>query len=303
MIFDTHVHYNLSPLVDDWKNHWEQAQQYGVTKSTVVATDFFSSIKAIEIAEQDQNLFATIGNHPTNYSDPKKIEKWIKTGGFIEEQFKEEIEIDIEELQLLLDDKKVVAVGEIGLDYYRFNTVNKQETIEIARTAQKYAFSAQFQLAVKNQLPVIIHCRDRETPENYQHHNAYWDLLSILKEEHQKLSHTTQNTLPPIVFHCASGPIQFIKEAIDLGVWIGVDGNVTYKNATLIREIVQICPQNKLLLETDAPYLPPQPYRGKTCYPWMISVTASYLEETFQIPQDQLYQNAENFFFQTNQTT
>jgi len=258
MIFDTQCHYNLDPLFSEeggWKLHWQKAQAHGVTKSVVVGTTVESSKVAIKIAEEDENLFASIGVHPNEADE----------------------EIDIDKLTSLLSHKKVVAVGETGLDYFRMST--ESDSLEVKRK-QQVALVIHTQLSTKKQLPLILHVRDQET-------EAYFDTLRILEE--QKFDQ-------PFILHCVSGPLAYVQKAVGMDAYIGLAGNVTYKNADRLREIAKVVPSNRLIVETDAPFLPPMPHRGKQCEPWMISLTVEYLESELHIDRQQLYQNAMEVF-------
>jgi|SRR5579859_1742331 len=258
MITDTHCHYNLEPFFsptdnDSWKKHWQKAQENGVKKSIVVGTDFLSSNIAIQIAESDPNLSAAIGLHPT------EIEKSFQT--------------NFEKLSLLLPNPKIVAIGETGLDYFHFADDSQKE---IAIKTQQAIFRAHIQLAKKHKLHLIIHVRDKNE-------QAYWDVLKILKDE--KYTGT-------FILHCISGPIEYVRQAVEMGAYIGMAGNITYKNAEHLRDLVKSVPQDRLLLETDAPFLPPQAFRGQTCEPWMISQTAEFVEKELHIPLEHIFQNS-----------
>lgn len=137
-------------------------------------------------------------------------------------------------------------------------------------------------LANKFEKVLIIHSRDKggEKDENNQ---AYLDILKIIKNNYQSKE--------PFILHCVSGPKEYIKEALQLGAYIGVGANITYPNANKLRELIKIVPEDRLLLETDAPYLPPQEFRGQTCEPWMIEKTANYLQKELEINLEQIYQN------------
>lgn len=274
-IIDTHVHYNMDPLFENWRHHWEKAQAHGVEKSIVVGTTLETSQRAVAIAHQEPNLYAAVGIHP-NYTST-----------------------DLSSFEELLSQPKVIAIGETGLDYFRV-------TDEKEKKIQQQAFRTHVKLAKNYHKLVIIHVRDQATPEEPTPGNAYWDALAILKEnnEPRPSTSTTANVSlaehcyrnadqlitqyasaeksEPLTFilHCVSGPLSYLDEAISLGGYIGVAGNVTYKSADRIREIVKRVPVNRLLLETDAPFLPPVPYRGQACEPWMISETASALAES-----------------------
>jgi TatD DNase family protein len=284
MIIDTHCHYNLEPLYlvpEDqqiiWPSHWQKAQEYGVTKSVVVGVNFFTSGTAIDIAEQHNNLFAAVGCHPGHYTE--QIREKIKiTPGLTLENCLVDIQTDRNELSLIVDKPKVVAIGEIGLDYYHLDDEpltpeQKQIIIEV----QKAAYKMQVELSQEYSLPIIIHVRDKSDA-------AYKDALEILR--------STQFQ-SPFILHCVSGTPEYITEALNLGAFFGIAGNVTYKNADNLRALIKMIPKDRLVLETDAPYLAPSEFRGKVCEPWMISKTAEFVETQLEIKVDQLSTNAE----------
>ncbi len=258
MIIDTHCHYNLPLLFDHWQQHWQTAQDRGVLKSIVVGADLATSQRAVEIANQTPNLLAAVGVHPDEVGQP------------------------VPELKQLSTHPKVIAVGEVGLDYYRLSATNKTAVIN----RQQDLFKQQIELANQLKLPLIVHVRDQETPETVTINNAYWDTLQLIKAHYQFDR--------PFILHCVSGPLNYIKQALEMGAYIGVAANVTYKNAHLIREIVKITPPDRLLVETDAPFLPPQTYRGQICEPWMIVETDQYLKENFN--QTQMFNNTLKLF-------
>ena len=115
------------------------------------------------------------------------------------------------------------------------------------------------------------------------------------KRENKLLQKHKKSNLP-FILHCASGSTEYIKKAVEMGGYVGIAGNVTYKNADAIREIVKATPADRLLLETDAPFLPPHPHRGKTCEPWMIELTAQYLQEHCSVSMEQVYKNTQHVF-------
>jgi TatD DNase family protein len=256
MIIDTHSHYNLDPLVLDWQKHWNDAQQHTVTKSIVIGTSAESSKIAVNLSNQNQAWKVAVGIHPHEKFDLA----------------------DMKAIEELISDKNVIAIGECGLDYFRFeDELNKEEVI----SSQRNMLKAQIILAKKHQLPLVIHLRD--TGET-----AYWDFLSLYKEYGA--------TATPFILHCVSGPIAFVQQAIELGAYIGVAGNVTYKNADHIRQIVKSVPTDRVLLETDAPFLPPTPHRGAVCEPWMIQLTQKFLADELQINEETLFTNTVRLF-------
>jgi TatD DNase family protein len=272
MLFDTHCHYNLSPLKEHWKDHWRRAQNYGITGSIVVGTDYETSRSACAIAQAEPALFAAVGTHPENYH--ALVSQWLQGSWNEEREFDGVILQDVEQAKLLIDEQ-VVAIGEVGLDYYRLPESGKERSMTIA--LQQESFAAHLELAIENSLPSIVHIRDHSA-------SAYFDALDILRDRSQADS--------AIILHCISGPPEYLKEALELGVYVGVAANCTYPKAEHIRSLVSIVPPERLLLETDAPYLPPQEFRGKTCEPWMISQTAQFLEAELNIDLAQCYQNS-----------
>ncbi len=154
----------------------------------------------------------------------------------------------ISEIESLAKHPKCVAIGEIGLDYY-FDGENKEEQLS--------CFEEQIILAKKLNLPIIVH--DRE---------AHADTLNILKKYK-----------PKGVVHCFSGSVDMAKEILKLGMYIGVGGVVTFKNSKKLPDVVEIIPDNRLLVETDCPYLAPEPYRGKLCHSGLITFTARKIAE------------------------
>jgi len=275
MIFDTHSHYNLEPLLSHWQKHWQDAQAKGVVKTIVVGTDIKSSPEAVKIATSQTNMWASVAVHPLEINSD-----WI-----LGSSPRMTVLAEMASLEPLMQNKsanKIVAVGETGLDYFHLalNTqLSPEQKTEII-SKQKDLFSAHINLAQKYELPLIIHVRDKNE-------QAYWDVLEILKQTQYKGKFT---------LHCASGPIAYIQQALEMGAYVGFAGNVTYKNADNLRQIARMVPQDKILLETDAPYLPPQKYRGQTCEPWMINETVTFLEQELGVSQDQTYQNAYRFF-------
>lgn len=244
-----------------WQKHWQRAQLAGIEAAVIVGVNSLTNRRAIEIAQTDTRLLAAIGFHPTDDMPESTV-----INSTITAQTLVAIKQDLE---LLHTNPQVIAIGEIGLDYFRL-PVDTEEA-EAIRNYQRTTFKLQMQLAAEYSLPVILHVRD--TPQSDQ---AYQEVLEILK---QYISPDF-----PCILHCVSGPLDYISKAVALGAYIGVAGNVTYNSATHIRTIVQSVPQERVLLETDAPFLAPQRYRGKTCEPWMIRDTAQYLQ--FQIGID-----------------
>jgi len=282
-IIDTHCHYNLEPLYSgqafcfkikdedpilkkNWRDHWQKSQENDVKKSIVVGPGIKSSQKAIEIVETEKNLYAAVGIHPERANKTDNIEKLL------------------EQLRVLAKHEKVVAIGETGLDYFYLDAENQEEISKIKQKQIKL-FIDQIKLANELNLPLILHVRD-------QGEDAYFETLKIIEQYWQ-----FNNSL---IFHCVSGPIEYIKKALTMkGSYFGFDGNITFKKADSIREIfslVQKTDSKKILLETDSPYLAPEPYRGQICEPYMITETAKYIKNNFNADLEEIYQNSLSAF-------
>ncbi len=259
MLVDSHCHYNLDPLFGSWENHWQKAQAAGVTASVVIGTDLTSSKRAIALAEENQRFVATVGFHPNFFKTKEQL-------------------AEIAQLETIITNKNVVALGEIGLDYFRLSDSDTDSEI---KELQKQAFRIQLELATKHSLPVCIHVRDAQE-------QAYDDLLEIL----------TAAALGdiPFILHCVSGSSDYIQKALELGAYIGVAGNSTYPKSDAIRAAIALAPADRIVLETDAPYLPPQAYRGQTCEPWMIAETAKNFFLEKHITADQILSNTRAAF-------
>lgn len=273
MIFDTHCHYNMSPLLDNWQAHWQRAHQHGVRRSVVVGTDLDSSHQALLLTKQEPTFRAAVAIHPSEYQSAVEDQQLTVDAGtaLITQQ--------LAQLQQLCQDTHVVAIGETGLDYFRLP--DNQIQAETIKDVQKMAFSTHLKLADQAQMPVIIHVRDRGEA-------AYADILQLIK------LHASQTQ--PFILHCVSGPLEYIEAALELGAYLGIAGNITYKSAEHIRSLVRYAPADRLLLETDAPFLPPQEFRGKVCEPWMIQLTAEFVQDELSLAVDQLYHNATQVF-------
>ena len=215
MIFDTHCHLNDEKLLQNVDEIIENARNVGVNRFLVVGWDKESSITAIKLAEQYGDVYAAIGFHPENIFDAT--------------------EEDFQETMKYIDHPKVVAVGEIGLDYYWTKDPIKREL-------QKEWFIKQIDFANEHHKPISIHNRD-----------AFLDCLSILKEHRPQFSG---------VMHCYSGSVELLKDVLDLGLYIGLGGPLTFLNAKTPKEVCEVVPLERLVVETDCPYLSPHPLRG-----------------------------------------
>ncbi len=215
MIFDTHAHYDDPVYEKDREELFEAMRAEGVGMITDIGADIASTKKAAELSNTYEFVYAAAGVHP---SEVYSLE-----------------EADMDFLLEMAKNPKVVAIGEIGLDYHYEDTV---------REVQKKWFIRQLELAKETKLPVVIHSRD-----------AAQDTLDIMKDIHAEDIGG--------VIHCFSYGWEMAKIYLDMGFYLGIGGVVTFKNAKKLKEVVQRAPMERLVLETDAPYLAPEPYRGK----------------------------------------
>lgn len=210
-LFDSHCHYNDDKFNEDRKQIIIQDLKE-ISNAIVSGYNIESSKQAVEIANEYNELYAIVGISPNDV----------------------EQNLNYEEIERLASNKKVVGIGEIGLDYY-WNKENKE--------LQKQVFTKQIQIANKLNLPIVIHTRE-----------AVMDTIEILKKE---------PVIQKGVFHCCPLNVELIKEALKLGFYISFSGNITFKNAKNAEKCIQAVPLEKQLIETDSPYMTPEPYRGK----------------------------------------
>ena len=250
MIFDTHIHLNDEKLYENLDLYLKEAKEVGVSDFLCVGYDLESSKRAIEIANKYNNVYAAIGFIPTEWK------KWTTSSI-----------ANLEEL--LKKSSKIVAIGEIGLDYYW----EKEENV---KKIQKLMFISQIELANKYELPISIHSRD-----------SIQDTYDILKN---------YPCVNKGIMHCYSGSIEMSKEFIKLGYKIAFGGVLTFKNAIEIKRILKQTDLKNVVLETDAPYLSPVPHRGKVNEPKFILDTAKFAANLLKINLEEFanitYQNS-----------
>lgn len=228
--FDTHCHLNDEAYRKDREEVIIRAGRQGVKMMLVAGYDLASSLCAVELARKYQGIYAAVGIHPHDAAGYNPaVEK---------------------ELENLLGEEKVVAVGETGLDYHYDHS---------PRNCQQEVFRRHLAIAQKAGLPVVIHNRE-----------AHSDLLRLLREagdQHRG------------VLHCYSGSANMLQEFLPLGLFVSIGGPVTFRNARKMPQVVKSIPGDRLLLETDAPYLAPHPYRGKRNEPGYLVQTARRVAE------------------------
>ncbi|MBM7573137.1 TatD family hydrolase [Aquibacillus albus] len=231
MLFDTHVHLNVSHFNEDLEEVINRAGDAGVDYMVVVGFDHETIPKAIALAEKYSYIYAAVGWHPVDAIDMTDKElNWIEE---------------------LSEHPKVVALGEMGLDYYWDKS---------PKDVQKEVFRRQIQLAKKINMPIIIH--NREATE---------DIIQVLQEEKAE-------TVGGIM-HCYNDSATYVQTFLDMNFYISLGGPVTFKNATLPKEVAQMVPLERLLIETDCPFLAPHPNRGKRNEPAYVKLIAEKIAE------------------------
>ncbi len=265
-LIDTHAHLDFGKFDSDRPAVIERAKAAGVVAILNAGTGVDTSRRAVELAAQNQMVYAAVGMHP---HDAKKLDGAA-----------------LAELRDLASKPGVVAVGEIGLDFYRDLS---------PRDVQRRAFQAQLAWAAKLGKPVIIHDRD-----------AHDEIMAILSDWAKGLrdSPLAGNGDPSAarlgVLHTFSGDLGMAQQAIALGFYISISGPVTYQKASQLHAIVRALPLDRLLVETDCPFLTPHPYRGKRNEPAYVRLVAERIAEIKGIPFDEVAQattaNAQRLF-------
>lgn len=230
MLIDSHAHVQLSQFNNDRDEVLQRAQVAGVSKILVIGFNEETSLGAVQLAEKYDQVYATVGMHPHDASD--LTDEVLTT-------FRD-----------LLCHPKVIALGEIGLDYYRNLSPKK---------TQQDAFERQLDLAEEAGIPIIIHNRD-----------AYMDILPILKARKGKIQG---------VLHCFTGDLDLMHQSLEIGFHIGIGGIVTYPNAKEVQQVATEVPIDSLLIETDCPWLTPQFRRGKRNEPAYVREVAEKISQ------------------------
>ncbi|HCD09575.1 MAG TPA: hydrolase TatD [Thermoanaerobacter sp.] len=238
MLVDSHAHLEDEKYDKDREEVIEECKK-DLTFLINVGSNLLTSKQSIELAHNYDFIYASVGIHP--HDAQREFDK-------------------VEEIERLALQEKVVAIGEIGLDYY-YNDPPKE--------FQKEVFIKQIRLAKKLNLPIIIHDRD-----------AHGDILDILKQEWTKDLRG--------VFHSYSGSVEMAFQVIEMNFYISLGGPVTFKNAKKPKEVAKAVPIEKLLIETDSPYLTPEPYRGKRNTPVYVKFVAKKIAELREMPYEEV---------------
>lgn len=236
MLIDTHAHLNMTPLYERWQDVLAEAHRAGVTHVVVPGASIETSKRGVAIAQQAPAVWAAVGIHPEELCQETSIH---------------DVKAMIHDLAQLIGEKKVVAIGECGLDYhYQHDTKDMQRKL----------FAMQVALAKKHSLPLIIHTREKEAIEE----------AAEIVGDYQRC-----------VYHCFSGDE-------DPGTFVGVGGTITFRGNEALAQVVASIPLERLLLETDAPWLAPTPVRGTTNVPANVTIAALKLSELKGVPVSQI---------------
>lgn len=242
-MIDTHVHLTEKVLYNNIDQVLENAKNYGVSKMICVGMDSRANDLTLKLSAKYNNVYSAVGIHPNS------VERTI---------------LDINKLEEMTKNDKVVAIGEIGIDLYR-------QSDNLAKQI-KY-FKAQIELAIKLDLPVIIHSRNSA------------DVIYDVVKEYKNLRG---------VMHCYSEHPELLEKFMELGFYIGVGGIVTFKNAHIVKDIAKRVDLDKVLIETDAPYLAPDPNRGKTNEPAFVKYTLEELAKIKGIKKEEMIKITSN---------
>jgi len=240
MLFDTHMHLNARQFFEDRDEVMQRAREAGVTRMVIVGFDEDTIPLSIEIAETYDEVYAAVGWHPVDaihYEDHH-----------------------LDWLESLTEHPKVVALGEMGLDYH-WDTSPKQ--------VQEEVFRKQIRLAKKLSMPIIIHNRE-----------ATADIIRILQEE--KAEEVGG------IMHCFSGTVEDVQPCLDMNFYISMGGPVTFKNGHEAKRVAKMVPLDRLLIETDAPYLAPHPNRGKRNEPAYVRLVAEEIAQLRDLDYEKL---------------
>ncbi|MDD5627069.1 MAG: TatD family hydrolase [Patescibacteria group bacterium] len=266
-MIDTHAHLNFKDFNEDYKQVIKDSIDNGVETIINVGSDFQTSEKAIKIAGENEICYAAVGIHPIHTD---------RVEGMQEEEI-------FEKLVNLAKGKKIVAIGETGLDYYHLPSEQKKKG-KVTR-AQKQLFQIHLNLARKTNLFLILHCRD-----------AYDDLLQIINETIKQWN----NEIMMGVVHCFCGSLEIARRFLDLGLYVGFTGMVTYPGNENLSQVIREIPLEKILVETDCPYLPPQEKRGERNLPYYVKYTIQKIAEMkgldYKEMEKTLSKNATNAF-------
>ena len=253
-MIDSHCHLDHEPLLSDLKNVIQRSKDVGIEKLLTISTSLESFSRVRKIVDKDEMIYGTIGIHPHETNKDSINSEFIA--------------------KCIKENKKIIGVGETGLDFYYTNS-DKKKQIE--------SFITHIEASLKTNVPLIIHSREAEE-----------DTFNILNEfKNEKLK---------ILMHCFTGSQQFSKKLLNFNTFFSASGIITFKNATELQKTFKTLPLDRILIETDSPFLAPVPNRGKKNEPSFINFTAAKLAEIKDIDKSEIIEittkNFNNLFFQ-----
>ena len=257
-MIDAHCHLNFKAFTDDYDEVIQQALSAGVTTIINTGTKISSSQWAVDLADQYDQLYAVVGIHP-HHAD-KHEPDWQT------------------QLEKIAKHPKVIGIGEIGLDYFRYPSNGIADLKK-----QRDLFIKQLELSFKLKLPLQIHSRNDD---------ARKDVLTILTEQKQHLQPV------PGMFHCMAGSLESLRKALDLGFYVGFDGNSMYQGPPpdeplLLTELIHYAPLDRIVIETDSPFLTPPPHRNRRNEPANAPIIAAFIAEQKKVPIEQVMEQTD----------
>ena len=247
-LVDSHCHLYYEPMLNNYEELIKNCRKKGINKLLTIGVNLETSILNSKLSVKYKEIYATVGLHPNNIDE-----------FFNDEDYK----------GLINKNKKIIGIGETGLDYYR-----TKSNLDI----QRKNFINHINLSEKCNLPLIVHTREAES-----------DTIQLLKLH-------IKNPEPRLIIHCFTGTKDFAKKLLDFGAFISFSGIITFKKNNELREVVKYVPEDRILLETDSPYLSPEPHRGKKNTPQNLDIIASEVAKIKNINEKMVYKITTNNF-------
>ena len=247
-MIDSHCHLDHEPLISDLKNVIQRSKDVGIEKLLTISTSIDSFSKIKQLINEDEIIYGTVGIHPhesdKNFLSSKQL------------------------VQNLTENKKIIGIGETGLDFY-YNNSDREKQIS--------SFKVHIEASIDTNSPLIVHSRNAE--------NETYEILNSYKNNDLK-----------ILMHCFTGSKEFSKKLLSLNSYFSASGIITFKNSSDLQDTFKSLPLEKVLIETDSPFLAPVPNRGKKNEPSFIDFTAGKLAEIKEISKSKLVETTTNNF-------
>jgi TatD DNase family protein len=275
-MIDTHAHVNFNAFKDDAEEVLKRALEHN-TRVINVGSQLSSSERSVYMSEKIEGVYAAVGLHPIQLEDFE-----VEEGGVKFQTRKEDFHYDV--YKKLAQSEGCVAIGETGLDYHY---IDQDSDVDVKMAKQRTVFMQHIELANEMNLPVIVHTRG----EGNDFSKPCEDILDILKKK---------KPVKGGVMHCYAGPVDLIAKFVELGFYFSFNGILTFDKTGHLAEVLKAVPNNRLLLETDCPYLTPEPFRGKRNEPVYVKHVAEKVAElknmTFEEVEQLTDENAQSLF-------